>query len=81
MLADPFAELLVAGRFHDYADSQVRVLRSLLEPHVGEVPSPRHRRDAAWAAVWADTRERIARNPHAVAPVYRMVAIRLRKKG
>jgi len=81
VLADPFAELLVAGRFHDYADSQVRVLRSLLEPHVGEVPSPRHRRDAAWAAVWADTRERIARNPHAVAPVYRMVAIRLRKKG
>ena len=56
-------------------------LRSLLEPHVGEVPSPRHRRDAAWEVVWADTRDRIARNPHAVAPVYRMAAIRLRKKG
>ena len=81
VLADPFADLLAAGRFHDYADNQVRVLRSLLEPHVGEVPSSRHRRDAAWEVVWADTRDRIARNPHAVAPAYRMAAIRLRKKA
>ena len=81
VLADPFADLLVAGRFHDYADNQVRILRSLLEPHIGEVPAPRHRRDAAWEVVWADTRDRIARNAHAVAPVYRMAAIRLRKKG
>lgn len=81
VLPDPFADLLAAGRFHAYADNQVRVLRSLLEPGVGEDSSPRHRRDAAWDVVWADTRDRIARNPHAVAPVYRMAAIRLRKKG
>lgn len=81
VLADPFADLMVAGRFHDYADNQVRVLRSLLGPHIGEVPSPRHRRDAAWQAVWADTRDRIARNPQSVAPAYRMAAIRLRKKA
>jgi len=82
VLTDPFADLMSAGRFHRYADNQVRVLRSLLEPPVtvGEVPAPRHRRDA-WRLVWADTRDRIARNPHAVAPAYRMVAIRLRKKG
>lgn len=82
VLTDPFADLLSAGRFHRYADNQVRVLRSLLAPHVtaGRVPAPRHRRDA-WHQVWADTTDRIARNPHAVAPVYRMVAIRLRKKG
>ena len=83
VLADPFADLLSAGRFHDYADSHVQSLRSALEPHIAAVrgvASPGRRR-AAWDLVWADTRDRIARNPHAVAPAYRMAAIRLRKKG
>lgn len=83
VLPDPFADLLTAGRSLEYADNQVRMLRAVLEPHFGattDASRPHYQRRAAWDAVWAHTRDRIARDPHAVAPAYRMAAIRLRKK-
>jgi len=50
VLADPFADLWWPADSTDLCGHQVRVLRSLLGPHIGEVPCRGTGADAAWQA-------------------------------
>lgn len=79
---DPFGALL-----HDptgYAAAQVDFLRGFLEPSFAAALDPgRKPHDAAVALdrLWSTARELIAADPAAVAPAYRLIALRVQRVG
>lgn len=82
VLDDPFAELLDRGAIDDYAGAQSGFLRGFLSPSFESQLNPQRSsadKSAVLEDIWRRTAERIAEDPHAVAPAYRLCAVCLRK--
>lgn len=81
-LADPFAALLTAGDAEGYAAAQAGFLEGFLAPSFAAALDDDRSaadRDRILAAVWDETRSRIAADPARVAPDYRLMAGRIRR--
>lgn len=72
---DPFRGIGDADR---YARAQVDFLRGFLEPSFAAVLDPGHRR-VALTTLWEQLRAKIAADPAAVTPEYRLMVLRLQR--
>ncbi|NLE81811.1 MAG: class I SAM-dependent methyltransferase [Rhodococcus sp.] len=82
VLEDPFAALLERGEVGDYASAQAGFLRGFLSPSFESQLDPGRSsadKNAVLDEIWRRTAERIAADPHAAAPAYRLSAVRIRR--